>query len=179
MIYGSREEWRVYPHNNRYEVSTLGRIRRARKLGNFHKHGMLMLCPKSNGYLIVSFVLDGFRKRRTYSVHRIILETFVGDRPDKMECNHKNGRKYDNSLSNLEWTTSSYNKIHAYKTGLHSQSGVKNNYSKLTEGDVVEIRRLRGMGWLLREIGTLFNINTTYVFNVVKGITWGHVGGIV
>ena len=39
--------------------------------------------------------------RKHYSVHRLVVETFIGDIPNKMVINHKDGNKLNNSLQNL------------------------------------------------------------------------------
>ena len=79
-------------------------------------------------------------KRHRYSVHRLILENFQPvENMDKLQINHIDGNKLNNKLENLEWCDSSYNNTHAYKIGLKSQAGDKNNASKLTEKEVLEI----------------------------------------
>lgn len=79
-------------------------------------------------------------KRHRYSVHRLILENFQPiENMDKMQINHIDGNKLNNKLENLEWCDSSYNNTHAYKIGLKNQTGDKNNASKLTEKEVLEI----------------------------------------
>jgi len=40
------------------------------------------------------------------------------DNSEQLEVNHKDGNKLNNRLDNLEWCTSSENKIHALTTGL-------------------------------------------------------------
>lgn len=71
-------------------------------------------------------IVDGAVKRCVYKLHRIIARTFIG-RPsrhlnksfDRLEVNHINGAKSNNSLENLEWVTGRENVIHSHKTGLH------------------------------------------------------------
>lgn len=46
-------------------------------------------------------------------VHRVMLESFVDKPFENAICNHKNGIKNDNRLSNLEWSTYKYNTYHS------------------------------------------------------------------
>lgn len=42
-----------------------------------------------------------------YSVHRLVLETFVGPCPEGKTCDHINRVRDDNRLENLRWATAS------------------------------------------------------------------------
>ena len=60
--------------------------------------------------------------------HRLILETFV-EIPDELKesgekilVNHKDGKKGNNRLSNLEWCSYLGNLMHAFKTGLRNDN---------------------------------------------------------
>lgn len=58
-------------------------------------------------------------KKKTFSVHRLIAETFIdNDDPSKTEVNHKDGDKSNNAVKNLEWSSPSENIKHAVNTGL-------------------------------------------------------------
>lgn len=56
---------------------------------------------------------DGYRKlilchngvRRHARVNILVLESFVGRRPDEMVCAHKDGNRVNNRLDNLRWAT--------------------------------------------------------------------------
>lgn len=50
--------------------------------------------------------------------HRVIWEELVGPVPSGCEINHKNGKKDDNRLDNLELVTHQENMKHAKATGL-------------------------------------------------------------
>lgn len=91
----SAESWRpVAGYEDRYLVSDQGRVwstRAGRCLRlSFHSGG---------GYLLAC--LSG----RTRSVHRLVLEAFVGSCPEGMECCHGPGGPTDNRLVNLRWDT--------------------------------------------------------------------------
>lgn len=53
------------------------------------------------GYVRV--YIDG----KYYSVHRLVLETFVGPCPEGKTCDHINRIHNDNRLDNLRWVTAS------------------------------------------------------------------------
>ncbi len=67
------------------------------------------------GYRQVTFCKDGHATRRL--VHHVILETFVGPRPEGLVGCHGNKGVSDNSLSNLRWDTPSSNMYDTVKDG--------------------------------------------------------------
>lgn len=52
-----------------------------------------------NGYLTIN--TDG----KSYLVHRLVLETFVGECPEGCVCDHISRNRDDNRLENLRWVT--------------------------------------------------------------------------
>ena len=127
------EKWKdVKEYEGFYEVSNLGRIRRKDgkvKSGiknndlRFIKGKMLKQHLKRNGYLTVD--LSKQNKVKTISVHRIVATAFLEPIEGKDQVNHINGNKTDNRIENLEWVTSSENRIHAFKTGLQENANKK------------------------------------------------------
>ena len=133
-----REIWKMHPIYTNYEISNQGRVRRRTDRTN-SKKGKLLKPLYSNGYLHIQVCKDGTITFK--SIHRLVLETFVGLCLENLQCNHKDGIKTNNFLSNLEWVTVSENHIHAYKTGL-KKKGENHNKAKLKEGEVWLIKKL-------------------------------------
>lgn len=82
------------------------------------------LKPNRNslGYYNVSLVRweGGKRYVKSHAVHRLVALAFVPNaRPEATEVNHKDTDKANNRPDNLEWLTSSENKLHATAHGLY------------------------------------------------------------
>jgi hypothetical protein len=101
------EFWAPVAEAPMYDVSTWGRVRQGDLL--------LESWPNKKGYRLVSLEIEG-RSSLRY-VHRLVLMAFVGPGVGAL-ANHGDGRKGNNRLRNLCWTTPSGNMQHAWATGL-------------------------------------------------------------
>lgn len=118
------EIWRDIPSlEGAYQASNLGRIKSLSRLVNHPSGGVkrikeriLKIALGTSGYYIVGIAING--KNTTKTVHRLIAKTFIDNPENKPEVNHKDGNKLNNNLSNLEWSTVSENRYHAFRTGL-------------------------------------------------------------
>lgn len=103
------ERWAPLAERPDYEVSDQGNVRSWRgPHGRRLKPHPLKPRHTTGGYKCVSFY-DG-EKQATKTVHTLVLNAFVGPKPDKgMECRHLNGDNQDNRLVNLKWGTKTEN----------------------------------------------------------------------
>jgi len=91
-----------------------------------------------NGYAAVSLTKDG--KQKNYTIHSLVLLTFVGERPsNKHEVMHLDGTRCNNSLSNLKWGTRSENCLDKKNHGTF-QEGEKHGMHKLNKDQVLQIK---------------------------------------
>jgi len=164
----------VIGYEGYYQVSNIGRVKSLeRKVvcnSSFRiaKGYMLNAGSDKDGYLKV--VLSKDRLRKTVSIHRIQAIAFIPN-PLKKPCvNHKNGIKYDNNLSNIEWVTVSENAKHAHKMGLLSTK----NGAKVTEKEVLEIRKI-GKSMLQKEIAKIYNIHSSTIGYILANKTWKNI----
>ncbi len=100
------EVWK--PFNDRYSVSTLGRVK-----GNYKGRGIILrpgITP--NGY--EGIIMSIGQKRKNITVHRLVAKVFIGIPEDRLVVNHKDGDKTNNMLYNLEVCTQSHNRKHAF-----------------------------------------------------------------
>jgi hypothetical protein len=113
-----KEIWKDIPNYDGYQVSNLGRVRTFNKITYTKHHGfrhwknrILKFKPspptkktkQGIGYR-VSLWKNG--KVRDYLVARLVLSTFTGvDINTKLTVNHKDGNRFNNNLTNLEWLT--------------------------------------------------------------------------
>lgn len=96
----------------------------------------LSISIDKDGYPRVSVIKN--KKMKYYTLHRLLMETFIDNPYNKETVNHINGIKTDNRLENLEWNTYAENMQHAFKTKLkvaHSwtEEDKKNAFSKTSK----------------------------------------------
>jgi DNA-directed RNA polymerase specialized sigma24 family protein len=115
---------------------------------------------------------DGIKKTRRY-VHLIVMEAFVGLRPEGMACCHNDGDPENNRIENLRWDTYQANEDDKLRHGTRLMGSQIN--AKLTEEQVQEIRRLRGEGTTFAELARRFGVSPQNVEKIVHRRSWRHV----
>ena len=121
------------------------------------------------GYPVIAMWANN--KGVTKTVHRLVLEAFVGPCPDGMEALHADGTRTNNSLSNLRWGTRSENVQDAIAHGT-ATSGSKNGGARLTALDVLWIKDLFATGFTAKELIKHFNVSITTIRRVLTGKTY-------
>jgi hypothetical protein len=169
----------VIGYEGLYEVSDLGRVRRAINAPEspYTKRGyVLKPILAAYGYYNVS-LCDATGKRKAFRVHRLVMITFVGPRPNGYEVNHIDANKSNNALSNLEYVTPAENLKHAFDHGLQ-QLGPKGELApsaRFTEVDVREMRRRKHQGEPLSAIARTYRTDPSTISKIVRGLRWAHV----
>lgn len=160
------EEWRGVREG--LEVSNLGRVRRSRD-GFIYKPG-----SNQKGYLKLRLSWLG----RSFVVHRLVAEAFCPNPHGKPCVNHIDANPKNNRADNLEWVTHKENNQHSILLGRTDKKGEKHHAAKLTEDDVIEIKRVfRGHD---KEFGAValankYNVRPKAILAIVRGDNWGHV----
>lgn len=162
MSVKTKERWLPYPSDPRFMVSDLGRVRGVR--GHLR-----ILTPMPNGRVMVSVARKP--KAISYSVSRMVLETFVGPQPAGCTCSHINGKPADNRLLNLIWEPHSANCLRKRAHGT-SMDGEKNPMSKLTVSD---IRAIRSSVLSSANTAVQFGVSATHIKRIRRKEAWGGV----
>lgn len=115
------EEWRpVLGYEGLYEVSNFGKVKSLPRKGT--KGGILATAKRNKKYNHLTVTLTSNNSTKYPFVHKLVLEAFVGLRPEGMECCHGDGDPTNNHLSNLRWDTPSKNTYDSIAHGTHPQS---------------------------------------------------------
>lgn len=159
--------------DGKYLISNYGRLKSIDgKYSKIHPEGYITKGHKdTQGYKGATLRKPGtcFKTR----IHVLVAEHFC-EKPDGSECvNHKDGNKHNNAASNLEWDTLAGNVGHAVETGLMDFKGEKHPQVKVSEEDVIDMRRMRRAGITHEQIGRIFGICRRQAGDVINGINWG------
>ena len=131
-----------------------------------------------DGYRRVGLCKGGHQTK--ISIHRMVAEAFIPNPLNLPEVNHIDGIKTNNVVTNLEWCTDSYNKKHAYDTGLKKSpeglnQGIKHGMSKLVDDNVLLVLRLLELGLSQYKIAKIVGINQSGISRIKNNKLWHHI----
>lgn len=173
------EEWRLIRGHEGYEVSDHGRVRSwwtaGGGSGSGHGGRAIGAMPKitigskqRSGHLVFEFGRRGGSGRHTVGVHVLVLEAFVGPRPDGLFCCHNDGDPGNNRLENLRWDTRSANNIDILRHG-------GQRHCVLTEADIPSIWARMVSGEATTNIARDMNLSIAALNRVRCGQGWTHI----
>lgn len=143
------EVWKdIVGYEGLYQISNLGEVKRLEKefshIAKDERIGkrsqgaysrttkleekILKGIKTDKGYLAVGLIKDG--KSKKFRVHRLVAMMFIPNPHNKLEVNHIDGNKENNSVDNLEWSTGKENRQHALDNGFVA------GRDKLSERDI-------------------------------------------
>lgn len=176
-----QEQWVPVDGFEKYEVSSLGRVRSLGiegRTGRFKNGTMLKAGEQSPGWYRAATLYDSNKVPHVFLVHRLVARAFLGE--SSLFVNHKNGIKGDNRVENLEYATQKENMLHAYRIGLikkgsTSLPGEKNGMSRVTDAEAVKISEMLWLKMGVTEIARMLGIKR-HVINAIKhGYGWKHI----
>jgi len=182
------ETWKPVKGFPNYEISNQGRCRSIDRvtIRNRFMHGkhvaeripfkgqVLKKRYDRKGYVRYR-IYDSSRASKTFRAHRLVVEAFIGEIPEGLQVNHKNGVKDDNRVENLEICTNAENQRHAHRTGLATvpdNNGSANGMAKLNESIVEAMRIERASGMKIKNIAAKHNFKYQAVAAACRGTTW-------
>lgn len=147
------------------------------KLLNPHFYNVKYKSEKGRGSArkIVTVTLRKNNKTYLKSVARLVLQTFIGLPPNKMEACHNDGNPENNNLKNLRWDTHKNNMIDRDNHGktpippIHF--GENHPNSKLTLEDIKNIRKAYPELSLF-DLSKKYNVAKSTIYSIVKNKTW-------
>lgn len=134
-------EWRPCPRFPNFDVSEWGDIRRAVSVNGQKSGKRLAGFIDVDGYLRYALINASGRKEGIPAC-RLVLEAFVGPPPtDRHEVAHNNGSRVCSHFSELRWATRQENHSDTFIHGTTPGVGERNPKAKMTEQQVITIRR--------------------------------------
>lgn len=182
MFVSTAVEYRVFPFDPRYIGATdgdfwtlvrhgTGKRKGLPRLDGLGREQYAKMKPKlmKNGYMSIGIWKDG--KKHHFRLHRAIAMCFMGPPVPGLHLCHNDGKRKNNALSNLRRDTQANNLRDRYKHGT-MPCGSKAGLAKLTEADVVQIRRMHQGGKSLSQLAAAFKVTKSTIWQAARGDTF-------
>ncbi len=128
-----------------------------------------MECKLDERGLRTAHLRDGGGKQRHTTLHTLVLEAFVGERPDGCEVRFRDNNPANCALENLRW-------VRKWREPLRGEDSPK---AKLTEKQVLEVRARAASGEKVDHFAHEYGIHAGALRSVVNGSKWGHLPGAI
>lgn len=119
--------------------------------------------------------------KRNISAHRLVAIAFIGAPPEEgSQVAHKNGSRLFCHPSNIRWATPKENHSDRQRHGT-GPCGESNPNAKLTEKDVLDIRRLHRdikegrLNMRVRDLADRYGIHHATLCGISRGKLWSHI----
>jgi hypothetical protein len=175
----TKEIWKNIPgYENLYQVSNLGLIRSLIRWNGTNNRILQQTSIKDGRWKVI---LCKNNKKKTYKVHRLVLEAFIGKCPLGMECRHLDGDPGNNVLENLCWGSHSDNEKDKVRHGTKTYPawfdniGSKHGMSILKEKDIPDIRNMFKNGFSCIDIAEKYNVSRGCISGIVYKRNWRHI----
>jgi Mor family transcriptional regulator len=126
------------------------------KVFRAHKNGLRECSGSPNSKEYLAITVNG----KTVLFHRLIVETFIGEIPEGMEVDHRDGNKHNNELGNLEIVTPEENIDRASKMG--------NHHKRFSNREVANMIRKVLDGAPVYAVAETYGISKMYLFEVMR-----------
>jgi NUMOD4 motif len=178
------ERWRPVPgYEGLYEVSDRGQVRSLDRqvIAQMPTGPAVQRYPgkvlrntiRPDGYAQVGLSRAGVQK--TFNVHILVLEAFVGPCPPGQEARHGPGGKSDPSLANLRgWGTRKENFADRIEDG-QGNRGERHGLAKLTTAVVLEIRARVAAGERQADVARDLGVGPGNVWVIIHRKNWQHI----
>lgn len=157
----SNEIWKNIPgYKNKYQISNLGRVKSKNKNG---KEKYLRFGTNGVGYYNVQLMGDDNKKHNCY-VHKLVIENFIGKRPEGYQIDHINAVRNDNRLCNLMFVTPKQNS--------NNKNTIQNKINKMKSINQYDLN-----GNLVYTYNNLIELleNTDYNKNTINAALYRHI----
>lgn len=165
----------VIGFENRFKISNYGNVI---SINGKYLGERLMPCTiDPAGYKSTTLRTVG-KKRWCVRIHTLVALHFVENgKPGEYDTvNHLDGNKLNNHFSNLEWCTAGMNTSHAFKSGLVDFKGSKSVHAKITEADVLDMRRKYATGKFTQEqLAKPFGMSRRHIGDILNRVCWAHI----
>lgn len=173
--------WRQCPRFPTFEVSEWGDVRRAVDVHGGKAGERMRGFIDADGYRrYVLTSVDGLREHVTD--YRLVAEAFIGPAPSsRHEVAHNNGSRVCAHYSELRWATRVENHADTVVHGTTPGVGERNPKAKLTEADVIRLRREyraiknRESDKSVADLAVEFGIHLSTVSTIATGKSWSHI----